>query len=567
MVEFVKFLGRWLFKNPSPRPSPVGVRAGLAKRGIAANVLCRPHRQTFQGNWLTHPLSPRERARVRGGQRMFRVAIVKLATVFALLFAVGRSATVSTYAAEAAPEEDKYYKIITLPTPQGVKMESGALEWLPSGKLAVSTRLGDIFTVENPLSNPPTSAKYTKFASGLHEVLGLAQRDGWLYCVQRCEVTRMKDSDGDGRADIFETVADGWGIGGDYHEYAFGSKFDAEGNMWVVFCLTGSFTSDNKYRGWCLRVSADGKVTPTCSGIRSPGGIGTNYLGDMFYTDNQGPWNGACALKHLVPGDFMGNPQGLKWWGEEEAKIMGPRPINPVSNSRMMVEAKKIPKLRPPAIYFPYPKMGQSASGIANDTSGGKFGPFNTQMFVGDQTHSTVMRVYLEKIKDHYQGACFPFRKGFDSGNLALMFAPDASLFVYGTDRGWGARGGKPFALQRLVWNGETPFEIHEMHAKPDGFEFTFTKPIDAATAADPKSYAVETYDYLYRSDYGSPEVDTTKPVIKSATVSADGKSVRIVLDALAEGHIHEFHLPGIKSASGEKLLHPAAYYTLNYLP
>ena len=470
-------------------------------------------------------------------------------------------------AAESAPEEDAFYKLITLPTPPGVMMEAGGLEFLPGGKLAVSTRIGDIFIIENPLADPPSAVRYKQFASGLHEVLSLAWRDGWLYCVQRCEVTRMKDTDGDGRADVFETVSDGWGIGGDYHEYAFGSKFDKDGNLWVVLCLTGSFSSQNKYRGWCLRVNADGTTIPTCSGIRSPGGIGANYLGDIFYTDNQGPWNGACALKHLVSGDFMGHPAGLIWWGEEETKILGAKPETPKDNSRMMVEAKKIPKLRPPAIYFPYPKMGQSAAGFANDMSNGKFGPFHTQMFVGDQTHSTVMRVYLEKVKDHYQGACFPFRKGFDSGNLSLAFAPDASLFVYGTDRGWGARGGKPFALQRLVWNGQTPFEIHEMHAKPDGFEFTFTKPVDRESAGDPKSYTVETYDHIYRAEYGSPEVDQSKPNIKGITVSADGKSVWVILDALAEGHVHEFHLAGVKSASGEPLWHPAAYYTLNYIP
>ena len=252
---------------------------------------------------------------------------------------------------------------------------------------------------------------------------------------------------------------------------------------------------------------------------------------------------------------------------DEETKILGPKPETPKDLSRMMAEAKKIPKLRPPAIYFPYPKMGQSAAGFANDASNGKFGPFTTQMFVGDQTHSTVMRVYLEKVKDHYQGACFPFRKGFDSGCLSLGFAPDNSLFVYGTDRGWGARGGKPFALQRLVWNGQTPFEIHEMHAKKDGFEFTFTKPVDPKTASDPKSYTVETYTYVYRAEYGSPEVDQTVPKIKNVSVSADGRSAIVTLDALQEGHVHEFHLPGVKSATGETLLHPAAYYTLNYIP
>ena len=140
------------------------------------------------------------------------------------------------------------------------------------------------------------SPKWKQFASGLHEVLGLAERGGWIYATQRGEVTRLKDTNGDGRADVVETVTDMWGIDGDYHEYAFGSKFDRDGNLWVVLCLTGSFNSSNPYRGWCVRVSPDGKVTPANSGIRSPGGIGFNHLGDVFYTDNQGPWNGDTEL-------------------------------------------------------------------------------------------------------------------------------------------------------------------------------------------------------------------------------------------------------------------------------
>ncbi|MEZ6044519.1 MAG: hypothetical protein R3C11_02840 [Planctomycetaceae bacterium] len=49
-----------------------------------------------------------------------------------------------------------------------------------------------------------------------------------------CELSRLKDQDGDGVADLFETVNDGWGITGDYYEYAFGSKFDKEGNIWIT---------------------------------------------------------------------------------------------------------------------------------------------------------------------------------------------------------------------------------------------------------------------------------------------------------------------------------------------
>lgn len=468
--------------------------------------------------------------------------------------------------------EAEYYRIITLPTPEGVTLEAGALQWLGNGRLAAASRQGDIYTIDNALQDPPTGLKFTRFASGLHEVLGLATKDGWLYATQRAEETRMKDTDGDGRADVFETVGDPWGIDGDYHEYAFGSKFDKEGNLWVVLCLTGSFNSNNAYRGWAMRLTPDGKWLPTTDGLRSPGGIGMNAEGVMFYTDNQGPWNGACALKELRPGAFVGHPGGLKWFDDPATKdaiaAAGlKKPEEPKSGSRMHEEVKRIPELIPPAIMFPYPEMGQSASGILTDTSGGKFGPFTGQLFVGDQCHSTLMRVFLEKVDGRYQGACFPFRQGFDSGNLALEFGDDFSMFVYGTDRGWGARGGKPFALQRLVWTGKTPFEVHEMRAKPDGFEFTFTEPVDPNTAADPASYTIRTFTHIYQSSYGSPKVDETTPTIKSVTVAKDGKSARLVIEGLVEGHVHEMHLPGVTSAKGTKLLHPTAYYTLNTIP
>ena len=211
--------------------------------------------------------------------------------------------------------------------------------------------------------------------------------------------------------------------------------------------------------------------------------------------------------------------------------------------------------------------MGQSASGIACDLTQGKFGPFASQLFVGDQTHSTVMRVYLEQVNGHYQGACFPFRSGFGSGTLALRMTSDGSLFVGGTNRGWGSRGPLPFSLERLVWTGKTPFEVHEMHAKPDGFELTFTEPVDRATAIDPASYELQTYTYIYQSSYGSPEVDPTTPKIERIEVRADRRSARLFVDKLQEGHVHELHLNGVRSASGLPLLHREAYYTLNYIP
>jgi hypothetical protein len=149
---------------------------------------------------------------------------------------------------------------------------------------------------------------------------------------------------------------------------------------------------------------------------------------------------------------------------------------------------------------------------------------------------------------------------------VPLEFAPDGSLFAGGTDRGWGSRGGKRFSLERLVWTGKTPFEVHEMRAEADGFTVTFTKAVDpASVAAD--AFRIRTYTYIYQANYGSPEVDPTTPAISGVELAGDRKSVRLRIDALARGHIHELELPGLRSADGEPLLHPVAYYTLNRIP
>ena len=177
------------------------------------------------------------------------------------------------------------------------------------------------------------------------------------------------------------------------------------------------------------------------------------------------------------------------------------------------------------------------------------------------------MRVFLEKVNGHYQGVCFPFREGFGSGTLAMRMENSGAMFVGGTNRGWGSRGNKPYALERLNWTGKVPFEVHEMRIQSDGFELTFTQPADKKSLESIDSYEMQTYTYIYQSDYGSPEVDHSKPTITSATASPDGRSVRLVVDGMKEGHVHELKMEGIRSAKELPLLHNMAYYTANYIP
>ncbi len=466
----------------------------------------------------------------------------------------------------ADDRQAEFYLREEIPTPKNEVLELGSIAIMPDRKIAVASRRGDVWICEGAYEKDLSQVQWTLFARGLHEPFGMFYRDNSLYLTQRPEITKLTDTDGDGRADLFETITHYWGIDGDYHEYNFGSDPDKEGHIWVVQCLTGSSKAspESPWRGWAFRYSLDGRqALPTCSGIRSPGGIGFNHVNDCFYTDNQGVWNGSSSLKWLKPHSFQGNPTGNRY-----AKLLDlEEPPNPQNGSRILIERAKDPRIMPPAVIFPHGKVGNSPTAVIYDSTAGTFGPFQNQVFVGEQTQSQVQRVFMEKVNGIYQGAVFKFLEGFRSGIVPMRMGEDATLFVGGTNRGWAARGGKKFTFERVRWNGKTPFEIHEMHAQPDGFTLTFTEEVDPTNASNPASYQVAAWTYIYQKSYGSPEVDPVTPIVKSATVSPDRKSVRLVISPLTLGHVHHLNASGLKSAAGKTLWHPDAYYTLNEIP
>lgn len=498
--------------------------------------------------------------------------------------------SISCFAQAESPKEDDYFKIMKVPAPEGAILEVGGLCTLPNGDLGVTTRRGDVFIVKNPSSLKPT---FQKFASGLHEVLGLAYKNGSFYCVQRGELTKMTDTDNDGVADDFETIY-AWPLSGNYHEYSFGPKLAADGSFFVTLNLGfpptwWNPTSMVPWRGWALHIFEDGRVEPWAAGMRSPCGI--SMIDDqLFYTDNQGDWVGSGSIMQVKKGAFMGHPASLVWanlpqspikltteqfFAKNETKMIydskgnSVKPENDV-NAKVVTEMdmkKNFPELQIPAVWLPHGILGISNSEIVKIPQG-SFGPFAGQLLVGDQGQSMVSRVFMEKINGEYQGAAWPFRSGFQSGIVRLAWGKDGSLFAGETNRGWGSAGEATEGIQRLVWNNKIPFEMRSIKAMPDGFEIAFTKPVDKKYASDLASYSVESFIYKYHSVYGSPSVNSQKCNVKGVRVSADGLTARIIVAGLRKGYIHNITLDGIRSQENYySLVHPTAYYTLNNIP
>jgi hypothetical protein len=459
--------------------------------------------------------------------------------------------------------EREFYPIVNIPLPKDTVIEAGAFAVLPDGRIAVGTRHGDIFFIDGVDAAKPVPS-FHRFASGLDEIFGLTWKDKALRVTQSCELTRVSDSNADGVADRFETISDAWGYA-NYHEYAFGSKLDSEGNQFVALGLSASYYSHALNRGFVMKVEPDGKTTSFASGLRSPGGIGFDEHDALFYIESQGPWNCSCSLKAVSPSSFHGHPASFNWY--QYSPEMGEVPEMPKSGGRIATEKNRVKQLVPYAVVFPYIRMGRSITAFNVNRTGGKFGPFENQLFLGDYTQSILMRATTEQVNGVWQGACYPFREGLSTGILSVEFTSGGNLLCGGTNRGWPVRGIKPFALERLEWSGKMPFEINRVTIEPDGFKVTFTKPVEPITGSSPASYAISTFTHPYHAGYGGPEIEQQKPEVKSVTLAGDGLSARIVLEKLDRGFVYELDLVQLRSRDNEELLHRNAFYTVNELP
>jgi hypothetical protein len=191
-------------------------------------------------------------------------------------------------------------------------------------------------------------------------------------------------------------------------------------------------------------------------------------------------------------------------------------------------------KIRKAAVWLPHGKFANSPGNPAWDVTGGKFGPFGRQMFIGDQTLSTLLRVAIETVDGVEQGSVMPFSFGLASGVMRPVFLPDGSLLIGQTGRGWSAKGGSQDRLQRITYDGKTiPADFLRVTADRNGFKVELTQPL-AATVSEAdlaSAWKATTWFYTDGLPYGSPEHERRDVKVVSATISKDRRTVTLGLE------------------------------------
>lgn len=470
---------------------------------------------------------------------------------------------------EVVPQvEEDVYALATIPLPEGCVLEVGGMDTFSDGRLAISTRRGQVWIVENPLADDVADTKVTLFHEGLWEGLGIDVVDDRVHVLQRGELSRLYDLDGDGRCDRVETVASDWGVSGHYHEFAFGLPRTDEGDWFLG--LNVSFgdpewwhgRSTVPFRGWIMKASPDGTVTPWAHGLRSPNGVALDSRGRLFVTDNQGDWVASSPIYHVVRGGFYGHPKSLRWTDAYLAAGKVAHDEIPPPEAALGRE--------PAAIWIPY-EWSRSTGNLLEDTTG-KFGVPTGQFIVAELTNGMILRAGFETVQGVTQGWIVPLRQRIGSVNRVFQM-PDGTLFCGLTNRGWGGLAPAD-GLVRVEYTGAEALEFADMKlldAEDDdsafGFELTFTEPLAATWTPTDANTKLELYDYDYWWEYGSPERHKRALELDSLTLSEDRTTLVVRSFELLPAMCARITLSDVIAEDGGPLLHPSIAYTINQLP
>jgi len=432
--------------------------------------------------------------------------------------------------------------------PDGFKPKVGGMDFKSDGRMIVSTwdAAGSVYVLDNVQSGDTTQMKYKRIAFGLAEPLGVKVVNDTIYVMQKHEITRLIDTNGDDIIDEYQTLCDEWKVSSNFHEFGFGLAYK-DGYFYATLATAinpgGASTQPQiPDRGRVIKVNKNtGQMTFVASGLRTPNGIGIGYKGDIFVADNQGDWLPSSKIVHVRDGAWFGS-----------------RSVDP--------EGTKDKKEDLPMVWLPQDEIGNSPSTpLALD-----LGIYKGQMIHGEVTHGGIKRVFVEEIDGQLQGCVFRFIQGLEAGINRIAWGPKGDLYAggIGNPGNWAQNGKLHYGLQRLVFNGKPTFEMLAVRAKSNGMEIEFTEPLAPSDGWNVDDFEVKQWYYKPTIEYGGPKLDDKKLKIKSGTVSDDRKRVFLEFDGQKDNHMIYIRLKKhFVSDAGRELWSTEAWYTMNKVP
>jgi len=414
---------------------------------------------------------------------------------------------------------------IPFDNPYGTLFFLSGLDFLPDGTGVVSTMTGEVWLVRG-LEGDLREIRWKRFATGLHQPLGVKVIGGRIHVIGRDQVTRLEDLNGDDEADFHACVANGLATSPGGHDFVIGLEADDRGRF-----LTASGNQG------LLRIGPGGAAEVLATGLRNPNGIGLSVDGRFLTSSLQeGNWTPASAIVQVDLTSDARPRYGLDDGGK--------------------------PGIGSPLLYLPRGEDNSSA-GQAH------LGPARWPALAGEGNlvhlsfgTGTAWMVTRQKVGDLWQGAAQRLTGSMEAGAQHGRFHPkDGSLWVSGL-KGWQSYTTKDGCLHRLRPTGVVPVLVgHEVRG--NGVLLRFDRALPAR-AESRDSHFAQCWNYRAPSAaYGSPELSLRYPdtaghdplEVRRAILSDGGKTLFLELPTLRPCHQLHLRVPSVGEAGTDLFL------------
>ncbi len=378
-----------------------------------------------------------------------------------------------------------------------------AVDFLPDGRIAMSTAHGDVWLVR--VDEAKDECHWQRFATGLYQPLGLKVIDGKIHVLERGQLTRLHDTNNDGEADFYECVNNDWHCSGGEHSYDTSLETDPQGNFY--FHKTGD--TDTPTGGCLMRILKDGsKAEVFATGFRHPIGLGMSPTGILTGADQEGNWMPATRIDQYKKGGFYGDMRAHH------------REVSPKTYDE-------------PICWLPREVDNSAGCQVwaPNDARWGALAGLPLHFSYGRCKAFVLLRQEIEGV---VQGGATELPLRFLSGSRTGKFHPkEAYLYVVGLN-GWQTAAKADGSLQRVRPTGKALDIPVKMEVVTDGVKLTFSRMLDAKAATNVANYRGATWNYRWSGEYGSKRwkvsdanaegQDELKLI--SAELGEDGKTV-----------------------------------------
>ncbi|MCB1232214.1 MAG: hypothetical protein KDN19_18250 [Verrucomicrobiae bacterium] len=459
------------------------------------------------------------------------------------------------------------YTIDLLPVPDAANGQVAAIDFDRQGDTVVLARDGRVWIQEKAQE---TWRQWSD--QGLAGATGLFA--GYLpksiYVVHATGISRLFDTDENGDADFVKAVIPSWRFGTLGELFRKSPTVLPDGDLLMSpNVLTGTWS------GLVMRVPEAKPVSTWMGGFArvtapaaGPDGTwmlaGTTRISDPNNADSE--TGGAAIWIVDSPAETPAEPAPAVEDAGKPADTGEKKDVeeNPDPAPETEPAPASTPKPLPtpsPAIFLPTSLMTTSPlrPAFPEFAKADSFGVFSGQGFVAGENSQRLLRIMPEKIGDTWQGAVTNFAaiESTEAGIEFLAYSPEGdSLFA--------GEGGQALRIRPA---GGAIYAVRSIHLAGDGFEVSFTRPIDRARAIDLSNWDIR---------HGSPDASEkamqtlTLPDDTRVIIDFDGLAATLQipnLSALKTGMVYVFDFSRIPSESGESLSHEPVFYTLNAIP